>query len=271
MRKVFIVLIFLALVSIIIFAVAYRDFADRTGPESQSPEINQERLAQTLNKMSLTFVENQGQYDSDVKFSVKAGGQTIFFTPAEVVYSIIQVDKDSEEAPDGLPGEAEKKEVTGGVIRQKFISASSGLSIIGENELETKVNFFIGNDPDQWQSKVKTYKNISYQDLYDGVDLVFYGTGSSLLYQYLINPDKDYRQIQIELAGVNKIYVLEAGELAIETDFGFFKQPRPRAYNEINGIEEEVNVSYLILSDNSYSFIVTDYNDSELLIIEADL
>ena len=41
-----------------------------------------------------------------------------------------------------------------------------------------KANYFLGNDPKKWRTNVPTYARVKYKDVYQGVDLVYYGSQS---------------------------------------------------------------------------------------------
>ena len=40
------------------------------------------------------------------------------------------------------------------------------------SELKGKINYFIGSDPDLWQTNIPMFKEIVYPQVYPGVDLV---------------------------------------------------------------------------------------------------
>ena len=62
----------------------------------------------------------------------------------------------------------------------KFVGTSPASTIFGVDELHGKANYFIGKDPKRWCTNVPTYARVKYQDIYPGVDLVYYGNQRQL-------------------------------------------------------------------------------------------
>jgi len=50
-----------------------------------------------------------------------------------------------------------------------------------------KSNYFIGNDPSEWQTNVPSYSQILYKNIYPGIDLKYYSNGGSLKYDLIKN------------------------------------------------------------------------------------
>lgn len=45
----------------------------------------------------------------------------------------------------------------------------------GQEQLPGKVNYFRGKYPKEWRTNIPTFGKVTYQDLYAGIDLVYYG------------------------------------------------------------------------------------------------
>ncbi len=56
-------------------------------------------------------------------------------------------------------------------IKLSFVGANPQPQIETINRLDTKVSYFIGNDPEQWRAEVPVWGGVRYVDLYPGVDL----------------------------------------------------------------------------------------------------
>jgi large repetitive protein len=54
----------------------------------------------------------------------------------------------------------------------------------------------IGKNPNKWRANIATYAGVVYQQLYDGIDLRFDGSGGQIKSTYTIAPGTDpYRLI----------------------------------------------------------------------------
>jgi hypothetical protein len=67
---------------------------------------------------------------------------------------------------------------------------------------------------------VKSYTSLTYKNIYNGIDLKFYESqNGDLEYDFLVQPNADYRQIALEIKGA-EISVNDKQELIIKTPFG---------------------------------------------------
>jgi hypothetical protein len=66
--------------------------------------------------------------------------------------------------------------------------------------LPGKSNYFIGNDPKKWRTHVPTYGRVRYENVYPGVDLVYYGNkGGQLEYDFVVAPGADLGPIALAI------------------------------------------------------------------------
>ncbi len=77
------------------------------------------------------------------------------------------------------------------VVRLKFAGADPAVKMRGEQELPGKHHYFIGNKPEEWRSNVPTFAQVRYENLYPGVDLLYYGNGTALEYDFVVAPGAD--------------------------------------------------------------------------------
>jgi len=74
----------------------------------------------------------------------------------------------------------------------KLLRANPAAKVSGVNELPGKSNYLTGNDPKKWRTNVPTYGRVRYENIYPGVDLVYYGKqGGQLEYDFVVTPGAD--------------------------------------------------------------------------------
>jgi hypothetical protein len=61
----------------------------------------------------------------------------------------------------------------------QLLGANPAAPAAGVDPLVTKVNYFLGNDPAKWHTNIPTFGKVQYDDVYPGIDLVYYGTQGS--------------------------------------------------------------------------------------------
>ena len=86
------------------------------------------------------------------------------------------------------------------ILRLKLLRANPAAKVTGLDELPGKSNYFIGNDPKKWRTHVPTYGRVRYENVYPGVDLVYYGNkGGQLEYDFVVAPGADLGPIALAI------------------------------------------------------------------------
>jgi lysophospholipase L1-like esterase len=213
--------------------------------------INNESIQATMLKLPLSFIENKGQSSEDVKFMVKTAGQTVFFTPSEVVFTLSSGNNSS-------------------VVRMAFEDSSPG-EITGEQPLPGRANFFIGNDSSRWSTEVPTYGAIRYKNFYPGVDLIFKGTEAQLKHELVLSQGADPASIVLSYSGQDNLSLAEDGSVLIRTAIGNITDSAPFCYQEIDGTRVTIEGRYQMIDDHRIGFDIDSYNKSYPLVIDPIL
>ena len=163
---------------------------------------------------------------------------------------------------------------SGGATAQgslKFIGANPAAAIVGEQELAGKINHLIGNQPAQWRTGLPTFARLRVQQVYPGVDLVYYGNRQQLEYDFNLAPDASPEAIVLRFAGAEKISVNGQNELVIAFPAGEIIQHAPTAYQTIACSRRVVAAGYKILDANTATFALGSYDRSQPLVIDPVL
>ncbi|HSU86129.1 MAG TPA: hypothetical protein VLI42_05305, partial [Chthoniobacterales bacterium] len=196
-------------------ALALVCFALSPGAQGAPPQpakvdkATRARVSETYGKLPLSFEANKGQQDGQVKFLSRGSGYNLFLTNREAV---LVLSKPEEPAPPparkathATLSQKPKRQST--VLRTQLIAANPAGKVSGEEELPGKVNYFIGHDPANWRANVATYARVRYEEVYPGIDLVYYGNQRQLEYDFVVWPGADPARIRMKLAGARKMYV----------------------------------------------------------------
>ncbi|MFC1551921.1 SBBP repeat-containing protein [Candidatus Latescibacterota bacterium] len=251
-------------------------------------EANKSKILQNYGKIPLAFTINKGQYDSQVKFTTRGSGCSMFFTQEGTTFLI---SRETEESVSkrairesvvylGNPSDLmnNSAEYENFALKVKFLNANTEPEVIGEDLLPRKSNYFIGNDSSEWQTDVTNYKKIRLRNLYDGIDLVYYGNNSSVKYDFIVQPGEDFSRILLtydlgENAHDGALSVNENGEMVVSTPIGDIIERAPYCYQLIAGIKVGVDIKYMIVESemNIFSFQVGDYDPEYSLVIDPEL
>ncbi len=219
------------------------------------------KIAESYGSLPIHFEPNLGQTDEQVKFVARGNNYGLFLTGTEAVLSLRQAGK--SKAPDKTA-----------VVRMQIDGANPSAESTGLSELEGRTNYFIGNDPEQWRTEVPNYEKVKFSGVYEGVDLVYYGNGRQLEYDFIVAPNADPNLIKLKFAGIKKASIeKQSGDLLLETGAGTIRQHKPLVYQNISGEggERREVASLYKLEGGKVSIALGEYDRSKELVIDPVL
>ena len=157
------------------------------------------------------------------------------------------------------------------VCQLEFVGANSGTLIAGNEPLSGKINYLIGNNPEQWRANVPTFAQVQVENIYPGVNVVYYGNQQKLEYDFNLAAGVNPSAIALHFAGAEKISVNPQGALVIHFQGGEVVQHPPVAYQTIRGVRQEIAASYKILNPNTAAFSLGNYDQAAPLVIDPVL
>lgn len=214
------------------------------------PDPTLEQLAH-YDHLPLAFVPNEGQSDPVVRFQARGMGGSLFFTEGGVTLNLPA----GEEPAAGAP------------VTLRFEGANPAPALTGDRRLPGMVNYFMGNKPEQWQLNLPTYGSLIYQQLYDGIDLVYEGIDGSLKGTYYVAAGTSPAQIRWRYEGATGVQVDEAGNLVVVLPGGQNRsiiEQAPIAWQEHEGERIPVPVHYSLAGDGSIGFALPAGYDAAL-------
>ena len=213
--------------------------------------------AASLNGLPISFEENHGQVDSDVRFLAHAGKSTIYFTPNEAVLALYSRDSQKKPAVSAL--------------RMQWIGANAHPQMIAEHPLPGKINYLIGRDPANWHTNLPTYGQVRYRDLFPGVDAVFFGKDGEMEYDLVLSPGSDPEKISFGLEGVQSMSLAGNGDLVLRLANGEVRHRRPMVYQESDGERRWLSAHYVIHRNKTIGYEVAGVNRKLPLVIDPTL
>jgi hypothetical protein len=155
------------------------------------------------------FVENRGQWDTPALFVRRQGPLTVRVEPDALVLHLEQ---------------REESRRRGVVLRLAFEGASQDVEVVGEGRLPGNLNFFLGNDPEQWQTDVARYEAVELRGLWEGID-VRLSVANQL--SFVVGPGADPDQVVMVVEGADALTTSPEGALVLETPLGSLRLRPP--------------------------------------------
>jgi hypothetical protein len=228
-----------------------------------APTAVKVRVQEGYGRLPLSFEANQGQTDGQVKFLSRGSGYNLFLTSTEAVLAL--------STPAGKPSVDEPMSTSGTVVRMKLIGGNPASRITGLQELPGKVNYFIGNDPSKWRTNVSTYTRVRYENVYPGVDLIYYGNQRQLEYDFIVAPGADPGAIRLAFEGAGELKRGAQGDLVFSTAGGDLRLRQPLVYQEVGGVKQAIASRYVLENTHHVGFHVAAYDRSKPLVIDPVL
>ena len=238
------------------------------------PEAVKSLIVDSYGKLPLSFEANQGQTDSRVEFLSRGSGYTLLLTPTEAVLSLKSAQRKTSEETDvqtATTDPEDRQTAPPAVLRMGLLGANPVPQMLGLDKLPGKSNYFIGNDLENWHTDVPHYARVHYDDVYPGVDLVFYGNQRQLEYDFIVSPGADPAAIRLGFKGADNLSLDGSGNLTLHMAEGDVLQKAPIVYQEVDGARRAISGSYVLQGEDQVSFQVAAYDASRPLIIDPIL
>ena len=157
-----------------------------------------------------------------------------------------------------------------GTLRMELAGAQPSPEVAGVGELQGKVNYFIGDDPSQWRTNIPTYAKVRYRDVYPGVDLIYYGKGKQLEYDFIVAPGANPEVIQLAFEGADSLRV-ESGDLRLRVHEAEIRLRKPVVYQETPAGRRVIEAKYSLTGPQQIAFQVERYDRSRPLVVDPVL
>ncbi len=227
------------------------------GPERPAPadatEAVRARAARAYGELPLQFEGNRGQADPRFDFVTRAGGYSALLSSTEAVFALHDSDASRTAA------------LSMRIVGAKRVPAT------GEEKQPGRVNYFKGGVTGKRVTNVPTYSRVSYRSVYKGVDLVYYGNGRALEYDFRVAPGADSGRIMLEFGGHDRLEVEAAGDLLISKGSSSVRMHAPVLYQEADGARRPVAGRYVRAGANRVGFEVGEYDRTRPLVIDPVL
>lgn len=220
---------------------------------------------------AIHFTENKGQWTEQVLYKATLDQATIYLEKNCITFDLANTEDLTH-----LHHPSHKEDTSfNGIVRKHcyklwFEGCNAQPSVEKNIQSRSYNNYFIGNDENKWASKVYSYAEIIYKELYPGIDLKVYSRGNNFKYDFIVHPGADISNIKLRYEGLDGMYEVN-NTLQLSASFAKITESEPVAYVQTEYYTLPVQCKY-VLHDNILSFYIPQlYDKNYPLIIDPEL
>jgi hypothetical protein len=208
-------------------------------------------------QIPLTFEPNQGQADAKSEYVARGAGYylTLDGTGSRM---LLRIGKKAAE-------------VRMRIVGDNGTSAQPGARLTGTQPLRGHSAYFRGADSSKWLTNVPNFAQVRANQVYPGIDLVYYGNQARLEYDFVVAPGADASRIRLHFDGVESLKIDAAGNLLLATTAGTVVHHKPALYQTLANRRRPVEGSFRVETGNDVSFQVGRYDPTATLTIDPTL
>ncbi len=224
----------------------------KTDPSTFPSTPSKEAVCAKLATLERGWVKNEGQWDERALFSAPGYFGTTWITKDGQLLHMAVKGKESW------------------VISERWVGGKVQ-AIKGEEEMPTKVSYFIGKDPSKHKTNLPTHRYVSLGEVWSGIEVKLKATQKTVEKLFYIKPGADPSKIVVRVDGAEGLKLSKDGEIIIKTGLGELKLSKPIAWQEKDGKKLPVEVSYKLIGKNRYSFVVAKADPNLPIVIDPIL
>jgi hypothetical protein len=203
--------------------------------------------ATTMAGLPLRFEANTGQWNPAVRFGARSSGYQLFLTESEAVLA-----------------------ANGRTVAMRLAGANSAASFAGDARMPD-AHYFVGRKS-EWRGSVPQFGRVRRSGVYPGIDVVYYGHGTQLEYDLVLQPNADPSRIRMQFRGADRLSVSPQGDLMLAAGDAHFVQKRPVVFQAGPGGEKkEVAARYRLIGTDTVAVELGAYDRGRELTIDPVL
>lgn len=222
--------------------------------ETQTLKRTPVEAQRTLGDLPLGFELNRGQTSAEFDFVGTSTSANVYLQSTGAVLILPRSDSKN-----------------GTRLNLGFIASNTNARGQVENVIPGFTNsYFMGNDPSKWVRGLRKYAKVRYQNVWPGIDVLYYGNKQRLEYDFIIAAGARPSDIRLRFSGSDSVSLNPTGDLELHTSAGTVTQRIPNIYQDIRGKRRKVGGHY-VLTGQQVSLAIARYDRSQPLVIDPML
>ncbi len=224
----------------------------------------------TTAQTGFEMVENKGQWPEKVLYSLGFESGRCFGELDGFTYHIFDLSPIEQSHNHEKSAVKDELRNSGHVYKVKFLQCNAQSPLIKTGTLQSTFNYFLGNDPSHWAGNCMAFSEMKREGLYPFINLHHYFNQGQLKYDFIVSPNGDASQIQMQYSGLDKMK-LENGRLILTTSVGKVIEQKPIAWQMIKGQKRMVECEYKLTDSIVGFYFPQSYHRQYELVIDPEL
>ena len=140
----------------------------------------------------ITFESNRGQAPVGVEFLAHGDGYGLSLSAGEAALT-----------------------VDGGGFRMRIAGGARRARAVPDSDSKATVNYLVGKDPRAWRRDIPSYGRIKYENVYRGIDVIYYARLRQLEYDFVVKPGARPETIGLRFDRARKVLIDDSGNLLV--------------------------------------------------------
>jgi len=193
--------------------------------------------------LPLVFEINGGQNDAAVDFVSRGRGHALFIAATSVVFANTGSSSPVTMTLAGANPHARKNALW---------------------PLPGRVHYLVGSDRSQWRTNLPTCAKVEYENVYRGIDVVYYGAVRRLEHDFIVAPGADPKTIALQFEGAGEATIDRSGDLIV----GDLRFQKPSVYQQVGERRRSVDGRFALRGRNRIGFDIGAYDATRPLVID---
>jgi hypothetical protein len=222
-------------------------------------------MARTAPESSPAFIENAGQWPSEVLYQYKQGSTVFWITKFGLVSDVVQVKQDRATADvQKLSKKGEAVAIAKHhTVKMSLVDCNTACKSSGVRQFDFPTTYMYGSAA---AITAHAYQEVLLADIYNGIDMRYYTDNGGLRYDFIVHPKGDAAAIKMKFAGAENLSIT-ADKLEYKTRFGTTSHKNLYCYQTIGGLRHKVDAA--IVEDGALlGFNLTTYDRSMAVVID---
>lgn len=226
-----------------------------------------------FDESNIIFIENKGQINSNsatenpILFYSNNSEVACYFAKDAVNF----IFSEQYEAQDGyFHTEREKLRFRKFRVKMHFDGANPECVVSSELQRKSFFNYYLEHCK-SGINRARTFSKIIYKNVYDNIDIVFYGRENRVKYDIIVKTGGDLNDVKLAFDGIDRIEKLSDGAAKIISKAGTLKKDKPSTYfldKKERFISQDFVGCDLSVDGNKIAFIAEKYDESKTLVID---